>query len=270
MMLGRHVEKTRRQPIAVAAEGVEPIVRLDGVFGEKVNGVSFDVHPGEIVGLAGLQGSGCTEVAELLFGAKQPQQGSILFRGERVEFAHPREAVAAGIALVTEDRHLDGSFLDQSVAENMSVTDVNRFFRRGWLSKRRERVEVNGLIERFQIHPAQGARRFSNLSGGNQQKAVLAKWLRMKPTLLICDQPDVGVDIGAKQSIYAAIVGLVESGSGAILISNQYDDLESLCDRVAILRGGKVVAVLTGDEVNEIEISRIVVGGAAAEVVGQP
>jgi ribose transport system ATP-binding protein len=266
MMLGRGVQTVRRQRrTRVVSETDNPIARLDGVTGDRVNGVSFDIHAGEIVGLAGLQGSGCTEVAEFLFGAKGPHQGAIFLRGEHVKFGHPAEAVFAGVALVTEDRHLNGSFLDQSVAENISVTDVKRYFRRGWLSARQEGSETQDLIKRFAVEPAEGNRRFSTLSGGNQQKAVVAKWIRMKPVLLICDQPDVGVDIGAKQAIYQAIAEQVQTGAGALLISNQHDDLEALCDRVVILRNGRVATILAGDDLTEHEISRVVVGGVVRD-----
>jgi ribose transport system ATP-binding protein len=272
MMLGHDVSPLSRPRLhdQTAVGKPEPIVRLEGVVGGRVQGVSLDVKPGEIVGLAGLQGSGCTEVAEFLFGAKRPQRGEMFLRGERVEFSHPCEAVAAGIALVTEDRHLNGSFLDQSVTENISVTDVRRFFRWGWLSARRETAETGELITRFEIQPAESKRRFSTLSGGNQQKAVIAKWIRLNPTLLICDQPDVGVDIGAKWQIYAGIVQLVESGSGAILISNQHGDLEALCDRVVVLRNGRVAAILVGSSLTEQEISRVVVGGTVSDLESKP
>jgi ribose transport system ATP-binding protein len=271
-MLGRSVSAIRRRlkPDQLGERQPDPIVRLGGVSGGRVHDVSFDVRPGEIVGLAGLQGSGCTEVAELLFGSKRPSGGAIFLQGEPVEFAHPSEAVAAGIALVTEDRHLNGSFLDQSVGENVSVTDIRRFFRRGWLSLRREGAETQDLIRRFDVQPNEGKRRFSTLSGGNQQKAVIAKWMRVSPVLLICDQPDVGVDIGAKQQIYEAIVELVESGAGAIVISNQHGDLEALCDRVVVLRNGRVAAILTDSAVNEQEISRVVVGGSVNKPNGKP
>ena len=259
MMLGRTIQEVRRTN-PPNDETVPPTVEVKGLTGDRVTDVSFAIRPGEIVGLAGLQGSGCTEVAELLFGARQPVAGEIRLNGEPTTFSHPADAMSAGVALVTEDRHLNGSFVDRSVTENISVTDVGRFFVNGWLRRGAERRETDDLIARFDVQPAQRDRLFSTLSGGNQQKAVLAKWIRTDPALLICDQPDVGVDIGAKHDIYSAVIELVEAGSAALIISNQLDDLEALCNRVVVLRGGRIAAVLSGPEATEHEISRLVVG----------
>jgi ribose transport system ATP-binding protein len=253
-MLGREVAPLQRG-VSCDVSTSPTVLELDHVYGPRVNDITFDVRVGEIVGLAGLQGAGCTEVAELIFGAAALRSGNIAVRGEAVRFGHPADAVAAGIGLVTEDRHGDGSFLGLTVGENIVATDLRRFARFKALSARQERDEIAGLIDRFGISPADGNQRFGSLSGGNQQKAILAKWLRLQPHLLICDQPDVGVDIGAKQAIYATIRELAQGGSAVLVISNQYDDLAALCDRVVVLRDGRVAAVLAGAAVNEHEIS---------------
>ncbi len=260
-MLGRDLDRVSRTSEGVRPDGLTPVLELERLSGPNVRDINFDIYPGQIVGLAGLQGSGCTEIAELIFGVEDIVSGTMQLDGQPVEFGHPKEAVEAGVALVTEDRHLNGCFLDQTIGDNITVTDVRRFFHRGWLSRRGERAESKKLMEVFEVYPAQEDKRFSTFSGGNQQKAIVAKWVRTDPKLIVCDQPDIGVDVGAKQAIYRALQTLVDNGSGALLISNQYDDLEALCDRVIVLQSGKVSGVLAGDKITQHEISRIVTGG---------
>lgn len=260
LMLGKALEEVQRTQGLQRMEGTKPILRLAALCGSRIRNVTMEVFAGEVVGLAGLQGSGCTELAELIFGAQTPVSGTIEYMGNHVAFSHPADAVKAGIAMVTEDRHLNGSFADRSVAENISITDLGRFLKWGRLSPRIEGQEVQQLIDRFDVRPADGAKRFSAFSGGNQQKAILAKWVRIGPNLLICDQPDIGVDIGARNAIYMALQELAKSGTGVILISNQYQDLEKLCDRVVVLKAGHIVCELTGKNITEHAISLAAIG----------
>lgn len=263
LMLRRKVEGVSRKRRADDTRTAPVLLATTGLTGDRINDVTFNVRAGEIVGVAGLQGAGCTELAELLFGARIPKRGVMNVNGTDVDFAHPSDGINAGLGLVTEDRHVDGCFPSLTVGANIAVSDVGRFFRRGTLSGRQERSEADAWIDRLEIRPADPDRVFSTLSGGNQQKAVMAKWLRLSPLILICDQPDVGVDVGAKASIYGLLEELAGAGGAVILISNQYADLAALCDRVLVLCDGRLSVELADDGVDEHRIAAAVAGRSA-------
>jgi ribose transport system ATP-binding protein len=263
LMLRRKVDSVVRKRHTDHAPTTPVLLTATGLTGDRINNVTFRVYAGEIVGIAGLQGSGCTELAELLFGVRKPTHGVISVKGKDVNLGHPSDAIKAGLALVTEDRHVDGSFLELTLGANIVVSDVGRFFKRGVLSGRDECLDTKDWIDRLKIRPADRNRVFGTLSGGNQQKAIMAKWLRLSPSILICDQPDVGVDVGAKASIYALLEELAGSGGAVVLISNQYADLAALCDRVLVLHDGRLIAELANDGVDEHRISAAVAGNTA-------
>ena len=267
-MLGRGLNTIARKVSGDLPKIKEPILKLTDISADKVKGVTFEVARGEIIGLVGLEGAGCSELAEVIFGARPVTSGTFVLDSCEVSFKHPNEAVTAGIGMITKDRHVDGSFGDHTVGENIAISDLRRFFQNGRLRRKPEIKEVGELVRKFDIRPADGERRFSSLSGGNQQKAILAKWMRLNPKVLICDQPDIGVDIGAKNTIYAAIQAICAAGSAVIIISNQYDDLEMLCDRVIVMRSGEIVSELTGASVTERDISLAAVG-SGIEISGQ-
>ena len=268
LMLGRKLQKTVKAPMPKGRQTAMPVLSLTGVYGQKTKDITITICAGEVVGLTGLQGSGCTELAEIIFGAQACQAGKMVLNGSPVVFAHPADAVAQGIGFVTEDRHGNGSFSELALGENITATDLRRFFHKGWLNGTSETTEVDGLVTEFNVQPPNGRRRFSSFSGGNQQKAILAKWMRLNPRLLICDQPDIGVDIGSKNAIYAALREAAAKGAAVIVISNQHDDLEAICDRVLIMRSGRIVAELSGVEATEHKISLATIGtqSAAKEV----
>ena len=260
LMLGRKLQKTVKSLAQNEQKTAGPVLALAGVCGQRVRDITLTIRKGEVVGLTGLQGSGCTELAEIIFGAQACKAGQMMLEGKPVAFAHPAEAVAAGIGLVTEDRHGNGSFAELTLGENITATCLRRFFRNGWLNGTQETAEVDGLVTAFNVQPASGRRRFSSFSGGNQQKAILAKWMRLQPRVLICDQPDIGVDIGSKNAIYAALRDAAAKGAAVIVISNQHDDLEAICDRVLIMRAGRIVAELSGADATEHKISLATIG----------
>ncbi len=260
LMLGRTLQKTVKTPGQKGQQTAAPVLSLTGVCGQKIKDITLTIGKGEVVGLTGLQGSGCTELAEIIFGAQSCEAGKMVLDGQPVVFAHPAEAVAAGVGMVTEDRHGNGSFAEASLGENITATDLRRFFRNGWMTGTAEAAEVDGLVADFKVQPPHGQRRFSSFSGGNQQKAILAKWMRLNPRLLICDQPDIGVDIGSKNVIYAALRDAAAKGAAVIVISNQHDDLEAICDRVLVMRAGRIVAELSGADATEHKISLATIG----------
>jgi ABC-type sugar transport system ATPase subunit len=233
------------------------LLKVDKLYGEKINNVSFEIGKGEIVGLAGLIGSGCSELGRLLFGDIVRSSGDIWYRGKKINFTHPNQAKQAGIGLITEDRRHDGSFPLMTVAQNITITDLNRFWKRGLIKKGNERKEVDHLLSKFRVVPPDPDKTFKHLSGGNQQKVILAKWLRLELDLLICDEPVVGVDIGAKIQIYAVLEEIAKAGTAILMISTEFEDLANLCDRVLVVQNGSIAGELAGDGLSEERIANI-------------
>lgn len=255
LIVGRSIG--RYYPDMLPSTEAEVLLKVENLYGQNIQDVSFSLNHGEILGVAGLLGSGCSEIGRLLFGAEEPSRGSIWFNGQNAHFKHPIQAMNSGIGLVTEDRHFDGSLPGQTVLENITITDVRRFWKWGRINKRSEHNFVKDLIHIFQIHPPDPDKLFKNLSGGNQQKAILAKWLMLKLKLLICDEPVKGVDIGSKTEIYDLIEKATQEGTAVLLISSEYADLEHMCDRVLVLRNGRIVAELKGDQLTEQRIMEL-------------
>lgn len=223
----------------------EVVMEVRNLSGVKAQNVSFRVHKGEIVGLTGLAGMGQDEIPYMVFGAMPPAAGEIHVSGRRVRFASPREAVRAGIALIPANRKRDGSVGAASVAENISLPVLRRLYRGGRLRRDVERRSVKGLIDRFEVNPRDPARQFATLSGGNQQKAVLAKWMQMDPPVIMLHEPTQGVDIGSCKQIFSAISEAARGGAGVLIVSGEYEDLAHLCERVLVFRDGQVAAELS-------------------------
>ncbi|OFV83876.1 MAG: hypothetical protein A2W26_01160 [Acidobacteria bacterium RBG_16_64_8] len=243
-------------PTTWAAEK-DPLIEVENLSGARLKGVSFSARRGEVVGVAGLLGSGCSELARLIFGADVRQDGTIRFKGNQVNYRIPSQAIKDGIGMISEDRRLDGYFSRLSVRENISITDLRRFWKRGRLDRGAERREIAALMREFQVHPPDPDRRMADFSGGNQQKALVAKWVRLKPDLLICDEPVVGVDIGSKVDIYRILERIAAEGATVLLMSTEFKDLAALCDRVIVLNKGRIVGELVGAHLTKECIARL-------------
>jgi ribose transport system ATP-binding protein len=232
-------------PTVAPALDPEPLLRVRGLRGRVIEDMTFDVGAGEVVGIAGLVGSGREELGPLLVGAHPRSGGTVSLRG-RVVAPNPRSAARAGMGFVPADRKGDGLLSRMSVGQNMTV---NAEIARGggaWLDSRRHRKAVEEWIGRMRVEPPDPGRRISLLSGGNQQKVVLARWLRLSPSLMVLDDPMQGVDVSAKESIYRIIRDTARLGSGVVLISSDSIELSEAADRVLVLREGRVQAELTG------------------------
>jgi ribose transport system ATP-binding protein len=241
----------------------EPLLELDRVSaGSRVREVSFSVAAGEIVGLAGLMGSGRTELARVLFGIDPVRSGSIKVRGRELHLRGPRDAIDAGIALIPEDRRAQGLVLDHSVRENLTLPLLDRMTRGPLLNDRTGRSLARDLVKRFSIKVANPDRPVRLLSGGNQQKVVIAKWLGTDPSLLIMDEPTAGVDIGTKNEILATIRQLADRGMAVVVISSEYPELLAVSDRVVVLREGAVHRVLDRAEIRDENHLQLAVQGA--------
>jgi ribose transport system ATP-binding protein len=227
-------------------------------------GVSFSVAEGEIVGLYGLVGSGRTEVARCVFGADRPGTGEMRVMDRTLRPRSPRDALRAGIAMLTEDRIGDGLVLGLSIRDNVSLASFSAMSRWGMLDRRRQSDLVRAKVRELDVRPADIERLASKLSGGNQQKVVLAKWLLTQARILLLDEPTRGVDIGAKKEIYATIAELAARGMGILLISSELPEILGMCDRTLVMREGRLVGEFTREEATEEKILACAAGGAEA------
>jgi ABC-type sugar transport system ATPase subunit len=255
-MLGR--EATLGFPAKMAPDAAAPVVLsvrgLSGVSG--VRDVSLSVARGEIVALAGLVGSGRTEVARLIFGADARTGGEVEIEGRPLAPRSPREAIAQGVAYVPESRKDLGLFLSRSSAENITLPYLRTVSRAGLLSSGAEARAASPILQQLAVRPASPRRQVRTLSGGNQQKVLFAKWLWKRPCLLIADEPTRGVDVGAKFAIYELLAELAASGMAILLISSEMEEVLGLAHRVVVMRRGRQIASLEGDAVCEDAILR--------------
>ena len=219
-------------------------------YGDAVQDVSFSVRCGEIFGIGGMVGSGRSELMHLIFGAARPQAGSVLLGGADVTAGSPKQAMRSGICLVTEDRKASALLAGRSVLENVMVVS-NELFGGPVLGIRRERRTVDGMVERLGIAVADREQDVLSLSGGNQQKAVVARWLLSEAKVFLFDEPTKGVDIGAKEQIYELMVELAEAGKSVVMISSDMPELLSMSDRIGVMRAGRLTHVLPAEDVNE-------------------
>ena len=254
-MLGRELSQVLHEGgamVGAAGEAREPVLKVRNLsVGRKVSDVSFDVRPGEIVGLAGLLGAGRTESVRAVFGADKPDGGTIAFAGQENEIATPSDAIRAGMGFCSEDRKLEGIIPDMSVRENLTLALMPQLARRGIVDEARSREIVDRFIKRLGIRCTGPEQRIRELSGGNQQKVLLARWLCMNPKLLILDEPTRGIDVGAKAEILSLIRELAGQGLGVLMISSELEEVVEAASRIFVLRDGRTAAELQGSAVNE-------------------
>ncbi len=245
LMVGREVAQLYPPSESSPGETVLAVSAL-GCASSGVRGVSFDVRRGEIFGLAGLVGAGRTELARVLFGQTPADVGEILLNGARITVRSPGDAIALGIAYVPEDRRRHGVILDMPIEENMTMAIHRRIFPAAWLNFNRERKLALEFVRDLAVKCAGPDAPGGSLSGGNQQKVSLARWLATKPKLLILDEPTQGVDIGAKSEIHKIIRRLAKEGLAVILISSDLPEILGMSDRIGVMRGGTLTAILPG------------------------
>jgi len=243
MMVGRQIDNefpTRRTRIG------EPRLRVDGIGrGHVVRDVSFDLHRGEILGMTGLVGAGRTEVARILFGADRLDRGCVRLDGKTLLLKSPRDAIRAGICLLTEDRKSQGLVLAHSVRENFALPNLKSYARSGFVDHHKERSSFARHVESLGIKIPHHEQPAKNLSGGNQQKVVLAKWLERNAEVVILDEPTRGIDVGSKYEIYLLINELAAQGKSILLISSEFPEILGMCDRVLVMHEGCVTGEIT-------------------------
>ena len=209
-----------------------------------VTDVSCSVRQGEILGLAGLVGSGRTQLAEILFGLTPADEGEIRVHGQVVRLTSPRDAIDAGIAYVPEDRRQHGVVLEMSVASNASLASLENVSRRGLIDRALEQAAAERDVERFRIKTPSVAAEVGTLSGGNQQKVALARWLSTDPSILILDEPTQGVDVGSKAEIHSLMQTLAEQGLAIVMISSELPEILGMSDRIAVMRAGRIRGII--------------------------
>ena len=227
------------------------LIEVKGLCTDEINDISFNLHRGEIIGLAGLMGSGRTGIAHAIAGIDKVTKGEILLKGERMRIDSPRAAIAKGIGLVTEDRKQWGLVLSSSVKHNISRSSLKAYSRGIFLNHKKENDVVEGEIAKSRIKTSSPDQIVERLSGGNQQKVVIAGINLNHPEILILDEPTRGVDVGAKQEIYQYIAGQVADGKAVILISSELPEILALSDRILVIREGKIKAELTREEATQ-------------------
>jgi ABC-type sugar transport system ATPase subunit len=239
----------------VLPEGAKELLRVAGMTAPGVvEDASFTLREGELLGIAGLVGAGRTELMRLIFGADAAASGTVSLRGEELSIRSPRDAMAAGLALLPEDRKEQGAVLDFSVRKNVTLTTMPRFrVARGvpMPSERRERATTRDYVQRLKIKVANPEHPMRFLSGGNQQKALLAKWLGSEADVFIFDEPTHGIDVEGKEEIYDLMTELAARGKGVIFISSEFTELVGACNRVLVMRDGRVVSQLEGSAITD-------------------
>jgi len=221
------------------------------------NEISFPVHEGEVVGLAGLVGAGRTELVETLFGVSSPLSGTVRVHDRAARTDRPDRAVAAGLALVPEDRKSQGLITDMTVRENVSLARLAEDARCGIRDRRAERELARSTVARLAVKTPSDTERVGNLSGGNQQKVVLGKWLATGPRVLILDEPTRGIDVGAKAEIYALMDSLAKDGVAILFVSSEMEEILGVADRVLVMHEGRLSGELTRDELSEEAVMRL-------------
>ncbi len=261
----RRVGQTAFSERAEAQPNAQPMLEARHLRrGQRLRDVSLSVRPGEIVGLAGLLGAGRTETARAAFGADSVEGGQLRWHGQPARLRSPRDAIRAGIGFCSEDRKLEGIIPDLSVRENLTLALLPRLSKSGVVDTTKQAEIVDRFIQRLGIKTAGPDQPIRELSGGNQQKVLLARWLCMNPELLILDEPTRGIDVGAKGEIQSLIEELARDGLGVLMISSELEELSEGCDRVIVLRDGESVAELRGDGQSQNAIMAAMAGGTAA------
>jgi ribose transport system ATP-binding protein len=263
LMTGRTVEYAfpprPDRPLGPELLNVERLGR-PGEFAD----ISFTVHSGEIVGLAGLVGSGRSEVLETVYGARRPASGRITMDGRALRAGSVRAAIRAGMGLCPEERKSQGLLLYEPVYRNVSIASLGRYSRGGFVARGQELVEAARAAADLNTHPSDPRRVVRTLSGGNQQKVVLARWLLRGCKLLVLDEPTRGVDVGSRAELYRLVRNLADSGVGVLLVSSEIPEVLGLADRVLVLREGRIVHSGPAAEIDESGVLDLVMTGAAA------
>lgn len=259
LVVGRKLEEHNKRDSDAREHGLS-VLDISNVSGRNVRGLNLTIHKGEVVGVAGITGSGREEVAALVFGG-HGRSGEITVAGVVLPQNRPDISIDRGIALVPAERHANASLQDQTLRENITLVDPGRHMSLGILRRNPEKSDVRVWLDRLSVKPG-GQTEFTmnQLSGGNQQKVILARWLRQEPEVLILDEPTQGVDVGAKADIHTLVDEAAAQGAAVLVCSTDHEELVRVCDRVVIMRRGRAAAILKGDQVTADKITAATIG----------
>lgn len=260
MMIGRTIgERFPKRNVQIGKE----VIRVEGLTSGKLfKKVNFSVKAGEVLGVSGLMGAGRTEIMQAIFGNIPVESGKIYIDGKEVTIKNPRQAIAAGIGFITEDRKTEGLLLEKSIAENIEIVNLKKVSKNSVISMAKQKALVKKGIEEFRIKCFGPDHECNNLSGGNQQKVVLAKWIYTDPKILILDEPTRGVDIGAKKEIYSVINDLAAKGVAVIMVSSELPEVLGMSDRIMVVHEGKVTGIVEASEVDQAKVMTLATGGS--------
>lgn len=256
LMVGRDLE----EPPHIHHPREQVLLSVKNLSGLRFQNISFDLYAGEILAIAGLIGAGRSEVARAIMKIDPVESGEIWIRGKKARINNPPDAIRYGIGYVPENRKEQGIFPEMSVAENVAVTSLSHMTRSGFIKKNQLWATVGNLVEKFRIKTPSIHQKIINLSGGNQQKAMLARWLMLDPAILIVDEPTQGVDVGAKAEIYQLLRALTAKGTAILLISSELPEVLTLSDRVLVMYNGTLTGELSRENATEQEILHLASG----------
>jgi ribose transport system ATP-binding protein len=244
-------------------EGAATVLEVDDLAGGPVRGVGFVLRRGEVLGLAGSLGSGCSELLQMLFGARRVRRGNVTLDGVRVRFADVGEAMRSGLAYVPPDR-VDAAFLELSLRDNLAAASVPSYWDRLHLQRRREARDARRMMAELAVRASSPEQAMATLSGGNQQKVVLARWLRRAPKVLLLDEPTRGADVAARALLHSLVADAARAGTAVLVASDDFDELSVIADRVLVLERGRVAAELRQPAVDAARLARAAFAGAPA------
>jgi L-arabinose transport system ATP-binding protein len=263
LMVGRPISQLFERAHGQSPGDESTVLRVEGLSDSLLRDVSLEIHRGEIVGLAGLIGAGRTELAKALFGERRVDSGRVLVGGEEVRIRSPRDAIRAGLAFAPEDRKAEALVLVRSVRENTSLAILDRVRRFRFVRSRLELAIVSELVGRLRVKAPSLAQEVGKLSGGNQQKVVLARWLARQPRVLILDEPTRGIDVGAKAEVYALIRSLAANGVAVLFISSELPEVLGISDRILVMREGRITGEMPAEGATEEQVLRLALSEAA-------
>ncbi|MBQ8296281.1 MAG: sugar ABC transporter ATP-binding protein [Ruminococcus sp.] len=260
MMIGREIGERypKREGVKIGKE----IIRVEGLTKDKkFRDVNFSVKAGEVLGVSGLMGAGRTEIMQAIFGNLSFDSGKVLIEGKEVRIKCAQDAINAGIGFITEDRKTEGLLLEKSIAENIELANLGKVSNKSVISKSKGKELVKKGIEEFRIKCFGPQHECNNLSGGNQQKVVFAKWVYTDPKILILDEPTRGVDIGAKKEIYSVINDLAAKGVAIILVSSELPEVLGMSDRIMVVHEGKITGIIDAAQADQEKVMTLATGG---------
>lgn len=266
LMVGKDTVELERNKQGYEFANAKVIAEMKDIRqGMRLNGINIEIKQGEVVGLAGLLGSGRTELAQVLFGSGMPDNGEIFWWGEKAGIHSPADAIKKGMGFCTEDRKTEGIIPHLSVRENITIALLPKLNSFGFVKTKEQDEIVRSYIDRLKIKTPTPEQAICNLSGGNQQKVLLARWMCMNPKLMILDDPTRGIDVGAKAEIEQLIQEFSKSGISVLMISSEIAELERNCDRIIVMREGRVIGELAGDQISQDKVMETIARGSESE-----